>query len=84
MTKKRLVALFLLVPILWVGSYFVLRLAFDTTAEMGTAGDSFGAINALFSGWALAGVIVALLMQQGELALQRKELQMTREELRGQ
>jgi len=44
------------------------------SAKAGTFGDSFGAINALFSGMAFAGVIVAILMQREELRLQRQEL----------
>lgn len=44
----------------------------------------FGAVNALFSGLALAGVVVAIFMQSRELKLQRDELEQTRAELRGQ
>jgi hypothetical protein len=43
--------------------------------------DSYGAINALFSGLALGGVILAIFMQRDELQLQRQELTATREEL---
>ena len=42
-------------------------------------GDSFGLANALFSGLAFAGVIVALLMQRDDLGQQKKELRLTRE-----
>jgi hypothetical protein len=42
----------------------------------------FGAVNTLFSGLALAGVVYAILLQRRELALQREELSMTREEVR--
>jgi hypothetical protein len=52
--------------------------------ERGTFGDMFGAVNALFSGLAFAGVIIAILLQRGELRLQREELTLTREELVGQ
>jgi hypothetical protein len=45
-------------------------------------GDSFGAVNSLFSGFALAGVVIAILLQSQELALQREELEATREELK--
>lgn len=45
-------------------------------------GDMFGGIGALFSGLALAGVVVAVLMQRDELELQREELVATREELK--
>ena len=41
----------------------------------------FGAINALFSGLAFAGIIFTILLQREELKLQRKELELTRDEL---
>jgi hypothetical protein len=41
----------------------------------------FGAVNALFSGLALAGVVCAILLQREELKLQRAELELTRQEL---
>ena len=47
----------------------------------GQFGDSFGAINALFSGLAFAGVIIALVFQRRELAFQRIELGLQRKEL---
>lgn len=47
----------------------------------GQFGDVFGAVNALFSGLAFAGLIYAILLQREDLALQRKELEMTRQEL---
>lgn len=40
----------------------------------GVFGDSFGFVNALFSGLALAGVIVAIFLQRKELYEQRKQL----------
>ena len=54
------------------------------TDQRGQFGDSFGVINALFSGLAFAGVICAILLQKKELELQRKELEETRAEIRGQ
>ena len=50
----------------------------------GTFGDSFGVVNALFSGLAFAGVICAILLQKKELELQRQELKDTRAEIKGQ
>ena len=44
----------------------------------------FGAVNALFTGLAFAGVIFTIMLQKTELSLQRKELRETRSELRGQ
>ncbi len=48
----------------------------------GQFGDLFGAVNALFSGLAFAGLIYAILLQREDLALQRTELELTREELK--
>ena len=44
-------------------------------------GDSAGAVNALFSAFAFAGIIYAIILQKEELSLQREELKQTREEL---
>ena len=44
----------------------------------------FGAVNALFSGLAFAGLIVTLIMQHEELGLQRNELAQTNDELAAQ
>ncbi len=41
----------------------------------------FGAVNALFSGLAFAGIIYTIFLQKEELALQREELKANREEL---
>ncbi|MDQ7908425.1 DUF6082 family protein [Phytohabitans sp. ZYX-F-186] len=50
-------------------------------AERANVGDSFGVVNAVVSGLALAALIVTLWLQSRELALQRAELAMQRESL---
>lgn len=50
----------------------------------GIIGDMFGAVNALFSGLAFAGVIVAIKLQREELRNTRKELKYTRREIEAQ
>jgi len=74
-----------------VGLWLALGVFAWTRAEPGQFGDMFGAVNALFSGLAFAGIIVAiwtqsheLALQREQLALQRTELTLTREEMRGQ
>lgn len=57
---------------------------FDNPEKQGQFGDQFGAVNALFSGLAFAGLIFTIILQKKELALQREELSQTREELNGQ
>ena len=72
------------VIVLWILAIIVLPLCFPNIAKRGQFGDSFGVVNALFSGLAFAGVIWTILLQREELKLQRKELANTREEIRGQ
>lgn len=70
----------LLVISVWgVSGYLLFKME-----DRGSFGDMFGAVNALFSGLAFAGVIFAILLQRLELSLQRKELELTRSELAGQ
>ncbi len=67
---------------LWIGTYFLLKDKPEVTR--GTFGDMFGSINALFSGLALAGIILTILLQRKELKLQRQELMDTRLEFKTQ
>ncbi len=67
----------------WVTSIVILTYYFTDLAERGQFGDMFGAVNALFSGLALAGVIFAIHLQKKELKLQREELELTRTEIKG-
>lgn len=68
----------------WGLSWWLINKNIDCSTERGTFGDMFGAVNALFSGLAFAGLIITLLYQKEELKLQREELAQTREELKGQ
>ncbi|WP_303181739.1 putative phage abortive infection protein [uncultured Butyricimonas sp.] len=68
---------------IWGGSWIGVNCLINET-ERGTFGDQFGAVNALFSGLAFAGLIYTILLQHEELGLQRQELADTREELKGQ
>ena len=76
--------LFLGIIILWGISIIVLCRLLPNIGERGQFGDSFGAVNALFAGFAFAGVIYAIILQKRELELQREELEATRAEIRGQ
>jgi len=78
------VAISVLVITIWALTWTLTDLFFCELGEKGTFGDMFGSVNALFSGLAFVGVIVAILLQRVELKLQREELVQTREELRGQ
>lgn len=64
---------------LWVaGGYFPKQLW--GAEEAAWLGDSFGAINALFSGLAFVGLVFTLLQQREELKLQREEMKQMREQ----
>ncbi len=52
--------------------------------KTGAFGDSFGILNALFSGLAFGGLIIALMLQRADLQLQRDEIQLTRKEIQSQ
>ena len=69
--------------IIWALSFLLFTTNWDKE-ERGTFGDMFGAVNALFSGLAFAGLIVTLIMQHEELGLQRNELAQTNDELAAQ
>jgi hypothetical protein len=58
-----------------------MKLFFDSWSERGTVGDTYGALNTIFSGIALAGVIITLLMQKQDLDNQKIEMQLQREEM---
>lgn len=65
-------------------SWWWLATTINNPEKQGQFGDQFGAVNALFSGLAFAGLIFTIILQKKELALQREELTQTREELKGQ
>jgi hypothetical protein len=78
-----LIILFFIVAIIWGLSWCLIVNSEQLSkwSERGTFGDMFGAVNALFSGLAFAGVIYAIYLQTKELKLQRIELEQTRKEL---
>lgn len=74
------IAAFAAVLVAWAGlGWFA-----STQSDPGRFGDMFGAVNALFTGLAFAGLIYTIFLQREELALQRQELALTRDELAGQ
>lgn len=68
--------------ILWLLSIPTIQHLIPDHTQRGTFGDMFGAVNSLFSGLALGGIIYTIFLQKKELALQRQELEETRKELR--
>lgn len=69
------------IAVLWLANLGALWAFGPDWQIRGQVGDSFGSINALFSGLAFAALIVTIWMQRHELALQREELALQREEM---
>lgn len=65
----------------WGTNWFLFLRFAESWSVRGQFGDSFGSVNALFSGLALAGILVTIWMQREELKLQRTELALQREEM---
>lgn len=55
---------------------------FDDETSRGILGDQFGAVNALFSGCAFAGLIYTIIQQNKSIDLQREDLRNQQEELK--
>lgn len=81
MNRWAIIGIFLAVIGLWAMSYVAIESLFPTISERGQFGDQYGAVNALFSGLAFAGVIIAIWLQRKDLELQRDELRLQREEM---
>lgn len=69
---------------LWVVTWIFVPEWYPGAGERGQFGDMFGSVNALFSGLAFVGVVVAILLQRQELIAQREELRLTRTEVHRQ
>lgn len=76
-----IITIFILIIGLWIIYFLFIHKYIPELADQGLFGDSFGALNTLFTGLAFAGVIISLILQKKELELQRKELELTRIEL---
>ncbi len=79
---KPLIFAIILIIMIWSFSYLLILFLIPLETNRGTFGDSFGAINSLFSGLAFAGIIYTIFLQRKELSLQRLELMETRKELK--
>lgn len=77
-----LTKMILLVLVIWILSAILILFGLDNWSDRGTFGDLFGAVNALFSGLAFAGLIYTIVLQKQDLELQRKEIAQNRTELK--
>ena len=91
-TRKMLRNVILLCVAVWAGGALITQsigiFLFPSEDGCGVSaglyGDSFGAVNALMSALAFAGVIVSLWLQRKEFELQRDDLKLQYEELKAQ
>lgn len=80
------------IVLIWLGWFWLVQYmypALDNEGGLvrpgpGVSGDMFGALTALFSGLAFAGLVVTLVMQREELDKQREELLQTRRNFESQ
>ena len=66
----------------WLPEY--LTRSHSSIITRGAYGDTYGSVNALFTGFAFLILIITMILQKWELEAQREELESTREELKGQ
>jgi hypothetical protein len=71
-----IVAIFTVVLLLWLATPFVMNRLFASWGERADFGESFGVVNALFSGLAFAGVVIALWFQREQMKVQSRESQL--------
>ena len=65
---------------LWIANYYLVKDSSDERKK--SFGDIFNPLNTLYSGLALSGIVLTILLQRKELSLQRQELKETRAELK--
>jgi hypothetical protein len=70
------------VLVTWLITPFVIGYWYQSVTNAGAFADTFGSINALFSGLAFAVLIYTLLLQSQELEYQREQLKVQNEELK--
>ena len=70
-----------IIVVLWLGVTAVIGWRFESD-DWGKIGDMFGAVNALFSGLALAGVVFAIWLQREDLKIQQEQLRQSNEEFK--
>ncbi len=76
-----LVQLLVGVVLLWLLSLMAIYWIGDDWSIRGTIGDTFGAVNALFSGLAFAALVYTIILQRREIRLNRSEIELNRREL---
>ncbi|MCG7492863.1 putative phage abortive infection protein [Thalassobius sp. Cn5-15] len=71
-----------LVVAAWLASSWLVQWSVGVDGEVGTFGDSFGALTSLFTGLAFVGLIITLRQQKAQIAMQREDLKLQRGEMK--
>ena len=79
-----IIVLWLIYPFIlgWISAEWPVNHLVQTGTTFGTFGDTYGALNTLFSGLAFGILILSLFLQGKELQAQRKELEAQRKEIK--
>jgi hypothetical protein len=80
--KKQIFFLVLIIVIVWCLFQFGVFMYYKDLEESAIFGDSFGAINSLFTGLAFGGLIYTIYLQRKDLEIQREDLKETKTELK--
>tara|TARA_R110002012_G_scaffold263456_1_gene446325 strand:- start:164847 stop:165986 length:1140 start_codon:yes stop_codon:yes gene_type:complete len=78
--KPLILGSIIIVIIFWLIN--MVSLGYMNSTERGTLGDMFGAVNAIFSGLAFAGIIISLYMQRIDLKNQQKQIELNHKEVK--
>jgi len=81
--SKSLYLVIVLIPVIIISAYTASMLFLTETnwkSNPGTFGDSFGIINALFTGLAFSGLIVTIMLQYEAIKIQQQDLQESRQQ----
>ncbi|WP_426332676.1 hypothetical protein ACN9MH_15295 [Paenibacillus silvae] len=81
MKKKYIAIIASVIFLVWAGSGWAIN-TWINASYRGTFGDMFGAVNALFSGFAFAGLIYTIGVQRQELKSQNKSIDMQTDEMK--
>lgn len=81
MKKKYIAIIASVIFLVWAGSGWAIN-TWINASYRGTFGDMFGAVNALFSGFAFAGLIYTIAVQRQELQSQNKSIDMQTDEMK--
>lgn len=77
-----MVLVFIAITVFWIVSYWTISAYFGIPSNPSDVGQLFGAIGALFSGWAFCGVLWVILLQRNAIEIQREDLKATIAEMK--